>query len=221
MSWRFLTLFLVLCMGGAALAGMVVGNWLVNEAPVIDEGTRTNIGHNSEQVLDASGRPLAAIAPQPLTDGTLGMPRESIQPMWEIQPVSLFDANLDPMVTLAIGSQGFTIGDVLSQAGAGLGQGASDVATLDVTQGNTAGDPINQLAQNSQGTSKPAASASGADNWSDALDRAIRACESVGFFSRPGCIEQARQRFCGPNNAWGKHRHCPMPQAPGTLGGGA
>lgn len=219
MSWRFLIFFVVFCMAGSALAGMVVGNWLVSEAPVVDEGTRTNMRLNTEQVLDASGRPLAGVAPQPLTDGTLGVPKNEIQPMWEIQAVSLFDSNLDPMVSLAIGSQGFTIADVLSQAGAGLGEGSSDIATLDITQGDnesSVNDPVGDIARQ-QGSDRTTP----AGNWQQALDEAIRACDSVGFFSRPGCIEQARQQFCGPNNAWGRYRHCPAPQGFGPTGGGA
>ena len=210
-------------MAGSALAGMVVGNWLVSEAPVVDEGTRTNAGLNTEQVLDASGRPLAGIAPQPLTDGTLGVPQNRIQPMWEIQAVSLFDSNLDPMVSLAIGSQSFTIADVLNQAGAGLSDGSSDIATLDVTQGgggSSANDRVGDIARQ-QGGSGNTQGGSAPGNWQQALDEAIRACDSVGFFSRPGCIEQARQRFCGPNNAWGRYRHCPAQQGFGPSGGGA
>lgn len=216
-------------MAGSSLAGVFVGNWLVSEAPVVDESTRTNVGLNAEQVLDASGRPLAGVAPQPLTDGTLGVPKNEIQPMWEIQAISLFDSNLDPMVSLAIGNEGFTIADVLNQAGAGLGEGSSDIATLDITQGSNAGsgsDPVGDIARqqgnnNSASTAQTTRTGPPAGNWQQALDEAIRACDSVGFFSRPGCIEQARQRFCGPNNGWGRYRHCPSPQGFGPGGGGA
>lgn len=195
-------------MAGASVAGATLGYWLVNEAPMAAEGSRTNIQTTTETVLDASGRPLAGIAPQPLSDGTLGVPQGVIQPMWEIQAVSLFDSNLDPMVTLAIGDQSYTISDVLNQAGAGLGQEGSDIAMLDVTQAAAQGgtsDPIGALANAGKNAGSPA-------NWEQALEEAIRACSSVNFFSRPGCIDRAQQQYCAPNNAWGQHRHCPSRQ---------
>lgn len=190
------------------MAGAMLGNWLVNEAPMAAEGSRTNLHTTSETVLDASGRPLAGIAPQPLSDGSLGVPQPMIQPMWEIQAVSLFDSNLDPMVSLAIGNQSYTISDVLNQAGAGLGQEGSDIATIDVTVGGSSGgasDPIGALS----GAGKNAQTQAG---WEQALDDAIRACNAVNFFSRPGCIDRAQQQYCAPNNAWGKNRHCPSRQ---------
>ncbi len=190
------------------MAGAMLGNWLVSEAPMAEEGSRTNLQTTSETVLDASGRPLVGIAPQPLPDGTMGIPQAIIQPMWEIQAVSLFDSNLDPMVTLAIGNQSYTISDVLNQAGAGLEQGGAEISTVDVTQGGSQGgasDPIGALA--SSGTNNATSA-----NWEKALDDAIRACGAVNFFSRPGCIDRAQQQYCAPNNAWGKHRHCPSRQ---------
>lgn len=207
MSWRFLTFFVVACLAGSAAAGVVVGNWLVDQAPVVEDGTRTNNSASPELVVDASGRPLAGVPPQPLTDGTLGMPSEIIQPMWEIQAVSLFDSNLDPMVSLAIGDQSFTIADVLSNAGKGLAEGGSDIATVDVTRTDipaASADPVGQIARQAGSGSQP--------SWEQSLADAIKACDSVGFFGRSTCVERAQEKFCGPNNAWGKTRNCPARQ---------
>jgi len=193
-------------MGGSALAGVAVGNWLVRQAPVVDAATRTNTSSKENSVvLDPSGRPLAPEAPQPLTNGQLGIPEKFIQPMWEVQAVSLFDSNLDPMVSLAIGDRVITIEDILNQAGSGLPTDTGDVATIDITQGSPsmADDPIARLAQQQQ----PQGSAN--TSWETALEQAIKACDSVGFFSRPGCQQSAREKYCTPNKAWGKHRLCP------------
>ena len=203
MSWRVLFVFVVLMLGASAAAGVGLGNWLIDQAPRISADPRTNTTRLPEVVRDSAGRPLAAIPPQPLLDGTLGQPHEEIQPMWEVQAVSLFETNLDPMVVLARGDESYTVSDMLSQAGAGLVQGEGDIATVDLTAAPAAEQAPVQVAQ------APVASPVAAKAWDEQLSDAIAACQNVGFFSRPGCIESARKKFCDPNRAWGRHPLCP------------
>ena len=188
-------------LGASAAGGVALGNWLVDQAPSMAADGRTNTTRSPETVLDPSGRPLTAIAPQPLLDGTLGQPRQEISPMWEIQAVSLFETNLDPMVVLGRGDQSYTVGDMLSQAGAGLVQGEGDVATVDLLTS----EPVTVQPEPTVVARAPEIQLS----WEQGLAQAIDACQSVGFFSRPGCIERARKKFCEPNRAWGKHPLCP------------
>lgn len=202
MSWRVLFVFVVLLLAASAAAGVGLGNWLVDQAPAISADGRTNTTRPPEIILDAAGRPLAAVPPQPLLDGSLGLPQEKIQPMWEIQAVSLFETNLDPMVVLARGDESYTVSDMLSSAGAGLVQGEGDVATVDLTA--QAPEPAQVPQQIAQAPVAPQA-------WDKQLAEAIDACQNVGFFSRPGCIESARKKFCDPNRAWGRHPLCPSP----------
>ncbi|UOD50557.1 hypothetical protein [Orrella daihaiensis] len=202
MSWRVLFVLVVLMLGASAAAGIGVGNWLVDQAPTISADARTNTTRPPEIVRDAAGRPLAAIPPQPLLDGSLGQPMEKIQPMWEVQAVSLFESNLDPMVVLGRGDQSYTVSDMLSGAGAGLGQGEADVAMVDLT---AAAAPAPSAQEPVQVAQAPAVTRS----WDEQLADAIDACDNVGFFSRPGCIERARKKFCDPNRAWGRHPLCP------------
>ncbi|MCD8536023.1 MAG: hypothetical protein LRY56_00305 [Burkholderiaceae bacterium] len=122
--------------------------------------------------------------------------------MWEVQAVSLFETNLDPMVVLGRGNESYTVSDMLSGAGAGLVQGGGDVAMVDLTAQPPA--PSQEPVQVSQAPAAPQA-------WDEQLAEAIKACDDVGFFSRPGCIERARKKFCEPNRAWGRHPLCPSP----------
>ena len=203
MTWRWLFVFVILMLAASAAAGVALGNWLVDAAPSISADGRTNITRAPEVVRDAAGRPLTAVPPQPLLDGSLGAPLEKIQPMWEVQAVSLFETNLDPMVVLGRGDDAYTVSDMLSQAGAGLVQGEGDVATVDLTaQVEAQPNQIDQVAQ-------AAMAAPTATDWRDQLADAVAACQNVGFFSRPDCIKRARQKFCEPNNAWGNHPLCP------------
>lgn len=205
MSWRVLFVFVVLLLAASAAAGVGVGNWLVEQAPTMSAELRTNTSSPPEIVLDAAGRPLAAIPPQPLLDGSLGQPRAEVQPMWEIQAVSLFNSNLDPMVVLGRGDQSYTVSDMLTQAGAGLAQAQGDVAIVDLTS---------QPAPSQAAATVVAQAPAPAAPWDEQLADAIEACQNVGFFSRPGCIERARKKFCDPNRAWGRHPLCPSPAAP-------
>ncbi len=211
MSWRVLIAFLVLVMAGAAMAGVALGNWLVGEAPGLSSGPTTNTNSPPTLVLDAAGRPLAGIPPQPLVDGGMGPPGLLPVMDWQLDGVSLFESVLDPMVVLSQGDESFTVSDRLSNAGSGLAQGPSDVAMVDVTQGQnqnlSASQTADAIAQRIP--SQSAAPSPTAPNWRDQLSEAITACDDVGFFSRPNCIQRARNKFCEPNNAWGRDNLCP------------
>jgi len=222
MSWRVLIAFLVLVMAGAAMAGVALGNWLVGEAPGLSSGPTTNTTIAPALVLDAAGRPLAGVPPQPLVDGTLGQPSLSPVMDWQVDGVSLFESVLDPMVVLAKGDETFNVSDMLSRAGTGLAQGINDVAMVDVTEGRPEGENADQIAdliadrsssqtstQTSSQTPMPATPSPTAADWPEQLSKAIKACENVGFFSRPNCIERARNKFCEPNKAWGRDNLCP------------
>lgn len=216
MSWRLLLVFSVLMLAASAAAGVALGNWLVDQAPRLTADPRTNVSRPLELVLDPSGRPLVALAPQPRLDGTLGEPHDQLPAMWEIQPISLFETNLDPMVVLGRGDESFTVADMLSQAGIGLVQGEGDVATLDLTaqEPEQLSDAQASSAVTSNATPPPLAVAQvplEQRPWREQLAQAIDACNELGFFSRPGCIERARKKFCAPNQAWGRDPLCPSP----------
>lgn len=204
MSWRWIFVLAVLILGASAAGGVAVGDWLVAQAPTISADGKTNTSKPPAIVLDAAGRPLAGLAPQPLVDGSLGIPQTQIQPMWEIEAVSLFDTNLDPMVVLSRGNETYSVSDMLTQAGAGLAQGPSDIAMVDVTGGTPDATAV-AVPQ------APPAKAPQDNGWQEQLAEAIQACDNVGFFSRPSCVERAQKKFCEPNRAWGRHPLCPAP----------
>lgn len=203
MSWRVLFVFIALMLVASAAAGVMLGNWLVDQTPRLTADPRTNVSRPLEPILDASGRPLASIAPQPRLDGTMGEPFQKLQPMWEIEPISLFETNLDPMVVLGRGDDSYTVADMLASAGLGLPTGEGEIATVDLT---TQAPGSEQQARSTEPEPRAAPV-----SWQQDLQAAIDACAQVGFFSRPGCIEKARQKFCSPNQAWGRDPLCPSP----------
>jgi len=200
MSWRFLIILLVIMLATAGMAGVGLGEWLVTKAPSASETTRANLPEPTTKTeRDISGRVIIPQPPQPLLDGGLGLPNQAKVQLWELQPNSLFDGFIDPMVIISREGQSYTVGDMLSKAGQDLPQGPTDIQLLDVTQ---AGGASSAATPNSNATRSVLP-------WQDQLKEAVEKCDAGSFFDLPNCMERARDKFCTPNKAWGKHPLCP------------
>ena len=56
----------------------------------------------------------------------------------------------------------------------------------------------------------PAAPATaGVPEWLQTLRREIEVCNNLGFFQRPACVQNARNKICSPNDGWSKVPECP------------
>jgi hypothetical protein len=66
---------------------------------------------------------------------------------------------------------------------------------------------------------RPGATPSATLNWQDTLRKELAQCSKVGFFKRPGCIDNVQTKYCGPNNAWGKISECPDRSSSSNVGG--
>lgn len=217
MSWRLLFLFLVLVAAGSAIGGVELGEWLIAHAPEsISQATSGN--SRSDLVLDANGKPFTPQPPQPRIDGTLGVPREMAPVAWTITAVTAMQVAPEENAT--------QVGDdephEQPTAGTALAGQASDVATLDVS-GQRGGAPAQSAAAGPATGGKPAlpaagnaprtASATGASQatsgWQQTLRREMELCNNLGFFQRPSCVQNARNRFCGVNDGWGNVPECP------------
>lgn len=201
MSWRALILFLIVIVFGASVGGIMLGEWLVESSPTVVNRTITAGAKDPEPVLDADGKPFAAQPPQPLVDGTLGVPKTRTETEWKISETAAVDVQDGALRQL----------DTVS----GLPPGPSDVGMVDVSN-NNAGTPIPTgatPAAPSPPPSRPAATptqpAPSSSSWLQSLRKEMGQCESLGFFQRPTCIQNARNRYCNPNNAWGKVSECP------------
>jgi hypothetical protein len=167
-------------------------------------------------MLDADGKPLAPQPPQPRIDGTLGVPREMSPIEWTVEAViaSYEDAN----------SSGKTSDDddddddneksserrdyEASAAGRGLPTGPRDIATIDLG-----------LPGVGPGAKPQPSSPTSSSTWQQALKKDLEQCAKQGFFQRPSCIQNARNKHCAPNNAWGKIADCPAPSSEQVIGG--
>ena len=208
MSWRALILFLLLAVIASWQGGRHLGLWLVEQAPE-SIASASNPAEDRRQVLDADGKPLAPQPPQPRIDGTLGVPKEMEPIEWSITPVlaSRADANSYKKDGEEDEEDGDTEQDADSPSN---GQDTEGVRTVDVR--------AQQSADAQTGRSGGIASSPPA-NWQDALKKELAQCSSVGFFKRPNCIQTAQNKYCGPNNAWGKTADCPGRDAPAISGG--
>ena len=223
MSWRIL--FLILLVAGIAAwqGGMHLGTWLVAQAP-LSVTSAPSTGPSA--LLDADGKPLAPPPPQPRIDGTLGVPREMAPIEWAIEAViaSYEDAN-------SSGKKSDDDDDdedenkeksserrdyEASAAGRGLPAGARDIATIDLgLPGVTSGSKPQPTPPGNTGSiASPVGGA-----WQQALKKELEQCAKQGFFQRPSCIQNARNRHCAPNNAWGRVSDCPATSTEPVIGG--
>ncbi|MVW72919.1 hypothetical protein [Bordetella sp. 15P40C-2] len=218
MSWRVLIATLLLALGVAAWGGIQLGDWLVAHAPKASAVPGQQALASQEPILDANGRPYVAQPPQPRLDGTLGVPDRPSGTSWAVPTVSLFDTTTDPSVQLS--RDNITMEQAKGLAASSnvpLPSGPSDVTTLDVGSlpPTTTAPPGNQDAYGSTAmNSAPQANTQARQNagngdWQNALRRELAQCANEGFFQRPTCSWNARNKYCGPNRAWGTIKECP------------
>jgi len=222
MSWRILVVTLLLALGAAAFAGLQLGDWLVQHAPQAAPPPASLGGDTDQPTLNADGKPYVAQPPQPRVDGTLGVPEKSVATNWAVAPVSLFDTVKDDSVQLS--RSAVTPGQAAAIAANSQSSvaGADDDAALDAL--SQAGFAPNQIqasnrfggamVQSSEmpvvrGNSNGGNAANGG-GWLSSLRGELAQCANQGFFERPSCAWNARNRYCGPNNAWGKISECPQ-----------
>ncbi|WP_207545741.1 hypothetical protein [Achromobacter insolitus] len=219
MSWRFLFATLLIALGASAWGGIQLGDWLVAHAPVAAPAPGQDAAASQQPVLDANGRPYVAQPPQPRIDGTLGVPDKPADREWQVNTVSLFDTVSDPSVKISRDRiSPDQAREIAAASHVPLPSGPSDVSTLDLQAPGTS-TAINgggQVQANGYGTPQMVqapppntAQAPGALGWQDALKRELAHCATQGFFERPSCSWAARNKYCGPNRAWGTMAECP------------
>lgn len=218
MSWRFIFAIVIISLGASAWGGLRLGEWLVSNGPVKPEIKSVPPELSEVPVLDADGKPFLAVAPQPLVDGHLGVPEAPEPTAWEIEAPSFAEMQAETPISLATTT--ITMDEAVRIANAnphGL-QGLADVGDL-MGGGGNSGPPTHgaQYIQPvditmpppppppPQNTGGPATGG----NWEAALNKELQECSRLGFFDRPSCSWSARNKYCEPNNAWGRTRDCP------------
>nr|WP_246814987.1 hypothetical protein [Parapusillimonas granuli] len=206
---------LFLAAGASAWGGLQLGNWLVAHgpaAPVIEERPELS----SVPVLDANGLPFVAQPPQPLVNGRLGIPELPDSYPWEVSEASIDELKSNP--TIDIATTTITM-DEARQIAESMGEGQSlqgiaDVGSLGLGAGQAAGQnmPLQPIEVAPPPPPPPPVvtpQAAGGNQWQAALRQELQACSALGFFDRPSCAWAARNKYCEPNNGWGRVRDCP------------
>lgn len=219
MSWRFLFAIIIIALGASAWGGIRLGEWLVANGPVKPEMKETPPELSDVPLLDADGKPFVAVAPQPLVDGRLGVPELPELPPWELEAPAVAQTQAETPISLATttitmeeavqiananphGLKGLAdVGDLMGAPGTiapqvpGTGVGPEFIQPVDVSQPPP---PPPQVATPQTG-----------GNWEAALRQELQACSRQSFFDRPSCSWAARNKYCEPNQAWGRTRDCP------------
>jgi hypothetical protein len=213
MSWRLMLVALLLAAGAAAWGGLQLGNWLVAHgpsAPVIEEHPELS----SVPILDANGLPFVAQPPQPLVNGQLGVPELPGQLAWEISEQAIEEIKSNPSIDVATTT--ITMDEARQIAeymgGSQALRGIADVGDLGLGGGanNGQNQPLQPI-EVSPAPPPPAAAITpeGGGQWQASLRRELQACSALSFFDRPSCSWSARNKYCEPNNAWGRTGDCP------------
>ncbi|MBP6020943.1 MAG: hypothetical protein KA735_15775 [Burkholderiaceae bacterium] len=204
MSWRFLLVLLLVAAGASAWGGVRLGEWLVAHGPVAEAAIEAT-DLSDVPVLDADGRPFMAQPPQPLINGTLGVPEPVIDIAWHIPEQALSETTEESGIALATTS--ITMDEAMQIAASGNSgfQGIADVGDL----GLSAADFNNPSAMAPPIPAPSPQAGGGNQAWQNNLSQELQACTALGFFDRPSCAWAARNRYCEPNNAWGRVANCP------------
>lgn len=208
MSWRVLIVALFVTAGFSAWGGISLGHWLVSHGPETPPIPDALVDSNVP-VLDADGLPYVAQPPQPLINGRLGVPDTTQNIAWEIADVSLAHDRKNAPIDIATTTITMDEARYIAQAGGTEFSGLANVG--DLLNGNQrnadqAVQPIDMPPPPpAPGTEAPATQG----DWQRDLHAELNACKQLGFFDRPSCSWNARNKFCGPNHAWGKTRDCP------------
>lgn len=216
MSWRFIFAILIISLGASAWGGIRLGEWLVAHGPVKPEMKETPPELAEVPVLGADGKPFTAIAPQPLVDGRLGVPEPPELVHWEMEAPSVAETQAQTPISLATTTismeEAIQIADSNPHGLKGLADvgdlmaGAAGSTPMEVP-GTGFIQPVDIAAP-----PPPPPVATGPEvggNWQAALSQELQACSRLGFFERPSCSWSARNKYCEPNNAWGRTRDCP------------
>lgn len=218
MSWRILFATLLLGIAASVWGGFQLGNWLIEHGPLKSDVFDAYKDLYTVPTLDADGKPYVPSPPQPLVSGRLAVPEDIEALNWEIDQ----DTNLlaeRPPIALATANQGFTTGNINRRAvspsglqgiaqinNSGSQRGLSNNPNTNVLQPIDMDAPPPPPSQEVQVNNLPVQKN---PNWQADFQRELAMCDSKSFLQTPSCKWDARNKYCGPNNAWGKVPNCP------------
>ncbi|MGE4369287.1 MAG: hypothetical protein AB7E12_06380 [Burkholderiaceae bacterium] len=209
MSWRVIFGILIVAAAASAWGGLRLGDWLIANGPVAPV-TTVPPELAGEPVLDADGRPYQAQPPQPLVNGQLGRPETTFNVAWQVAPTPIDELINNGRIALATTQISLEEAVALAQMQQEGGlQGLGTVGNLAIP--GTEIQPIEMSPTDApvMASQQQTPTAAGNGNWQAALKRELNACSALGFFERPSCAWAARNKYCEPNNAWGRTSDCP------------
>jgi len=214
MSWRVILVFLLVLAGASAWGGLHLGEWLVAHGPAATATPEADIA--ATPLLDADGKPFVSQPPQPQVDGRLAIPADTDPITWEIPPDALEIIMANTAIGLANTSISLDEARQIAAADHAPLQGIADVSGLGLagSLGTSTPQPLQPIemppvqAMTPQTSTTPQVGGS----WQNQLHQELQACARMGFFSRPSCAWTARNKYCEPNNAWGRWGDCPAKQ---------
>lgn len=208
MSWRFILAILLVAAGASAWGGLHLGNWLVAHGPT-SPVVPTHPELSDARVLDADGKPFMARPPQPLVNGRQGVPEAPDQVAWQIPETSASELESKAVIHLATTTITMDVARQIAEGDFNV-PGLSGIADVGNLAGGRGGDQSLQPVDVAPPPPAPSTGTPQSDHaWQASLRQELQACSAKSFFDRPSCAWAARNKYCQPNNAWGRVRDCP------------
>lgn len=215
--WGRITLFL----GAALVASLVAGAWfghlLVKNAPVSPVAAATDatlsIGAGEDQRRIPE-------PPQPLMDGSIGIPVRNATPDFGAVPLvatdaaaSATDAEIEgapaPGSIAAEPHDAASVFNALANAEMPSGN-KFEVAEVEAPAATAPGETASHLPPElAFAVALPAEPQQAAPAWQGSLRAALGRCGSQRFFSPDECEQRLRIQYCDPNGGWGRIPECP------------
>lgn len=196
----------------SVVAGLALGHWLSDNAPV----NQVEAPEQEKGVFRPGDAPIATIdqnallpePPQPRVDGTRGALPKSTGASERVELVSAAETS-DEDVLISTGQLSeeevaqLLAGEPLTPPPPVLSQ------TLPVpsVEGSALPPPIS-IPTITAGEASAAPQASG-QPWANELRQALAQCNAQSLITRVVCAEQAKWKYCGANAGWGMIPECP------------
>ncbi len=203
--WRAIIIFLAVLWTASALGGVWFGQALTASAPLRTDSAGKAADEVAGNVLTGLPQP-----PQPLTDGTQGVPqRNDLISVLDVPLISALD-NGNATVSMSTARLQRESRDPASILSGGAGARATGESPADDDMAIPGLNAMVGERRDGGGTPEPQTRqpAAGSD-WVLQLRAALSTCRTQSRYSLPECEQRHRQNLCTPNNGWGNVPECP------------
>jgi len=209
---RLRLLILLAAVVVSVAAGLALGHWLSDNAPV----NQVEAPEQEKGVFRPGDAPIATIdqnallpePPQPRVDGTRGVLPKATGAHEHVELVSAAETSSEDVML----STGLLSEEEVAQllAGEPLTPALQEPQPFQVPSVEGGGlPPASTIPTITAGEVGPAGNAAAQQPWANELRQTLAQCNAQSLITRVVCSEQAKWKYCGANAGWGLIPECP------------